>query len=111
MGVACDVTDAAQVGVMIDRVVTTCGKLDAAFNNAGVNSESATFLETSDDEFERVMTVNLRGVWNCMKGEVRQMLAQGSGAIGRDAKVWIGFCLRPPPGRSVGSSHQRVTRR
>ena len=35
MGVACDVTDAAQVGVMIDRVVTTCGKLDAAFNNAG----------------------------------------------------------------------------
>jgi NAD(P)-dependent dehydrogenase (short-subunit alcohol dehydrogenase family) len=81
MGVACDVTDAAQVGVMIDRVVTTCGKLDAAFNNAGVNSESATFLETSDDEFERVMTVNLRGVWNCMKGEVRQMLAQGSGAI------------------------------
>jgi NAD(P)-dependent dehydrogenase (short-subunit alcohol dehydrogenase family) len=81
MGVACDVTDAAQVGVMIDRVVTTYGRLDAAFNNAGVNSESATFLETSDDEFERAMTVNLRGVWNCMKGEVRQMLAQGSGAI------------------------------
>ena len=81
MGVACDVTDAAQVGVMIERVVTTYGRLDAAFNNAGVNSESAAFLETSDDEFERVMAVNLRGVWNCMKGEVRQMLAQGSGAI------------------------------
>ena len=52
-----------------------------AFNNSGVNSEAAAFLETSDDEFERVMGVNLRGVWNCMKGELRQMMAQGSGAI------------------------------
>src|SRR5690349_17586564 len=50
-------------------------------NNAGVSSEAAALLETSDDEFERVMSVNLRGVWNCMKGELRQMLAQGSGAI------------------------------
>jgi len=46
-----------------------------------VNSEAAAFLETSDDEFERVMNVNLRGVWNCMKSELRQMMAQGSGAI------------------------------
>ena len=81
IGVTCDVTDAAQVGAMIERIVSTYGRLDAAFNNAGVNSEPAAFLETSDDEFERVMAVNLRGVWNCMKGEVRQMLAQGSGAI------------------------------
>jgi hypothetical protein len=42
---------------------------------------SHAFLETSDNEFERVMSVNLRGVWNCMKGELRQMMAQGSGAI------------------------------
>jgi NAD(P)-dependent dehydrogenase (short-subunit alcohol dehydrogenase family) len=81
MGVACDVTDAAQVYAMIERAVSVYGGLDAAFNNAGVNSESAALLETSDDEFERVMAVNLRGVWNCMKGEVRQMVAQGSGAI------------------------------
>jgi NAD(P)-dependent dehydrogenase (short-subunit alcohol dehydrogenase family) len=81
MGVTCDVTDAAQVGAMIERAVSTYGRLDAAFNNAGVNSEAATFLEISDNEFERVMAVNLRGVWNCMKGEVRQMMAQGNGAI------------------------------
>ena len=81
IGVTCDVTDAAQVGAMIERTVSTYGRLDAAFNNAGVNSEPAAFLETSEDEFERVMAVNLHGVWNCMKGEVRQMLAQGSGAI------------------------------
>ena len=81
IGVTCDVTDAAQVEAMIERAVSTYGQLDAAFNNAGVNSPAAALLETSDDEFERVMNVNLRGVWNCMKGELRQMMAQGSGAI------------------------------
>jgi NAD(P)-dependent dehydrogenase (short-subunit alcohol dehydrogenase family) len=81
IGVTCDVTDAAQVEAMIERAVSTYGQLDAAFNNAGVNSPAAALLETSDDEFARVMNVNLRGVWNCMKGELRRMLAQGSGAI------------------------------
>jgi NAD(P)-dependent dehydrogenase (short-subunit alcohol dehydrogenase family) len=80
-GVTCDVTDTVQVEAMIARAVSTYGRLDVAFNNAGVNSEGAAFLETTDDEFERVMNVNLRGVWNCMKGELRQMMAQGSGAI------------------------------
>jgi NAD(P)-dependent dehydrogenase (short-subunit alcohol dehydrogenase family) len=46
-----------------------------------VNSEAAAFVETGDAEFERMMNVNLRGVWNCMKGELRQMMAQGSDAI------------------------------
>jgi NAD(P)-dependent dehydrogenase (short-subunit alcohol dehydrogenase family) len=81
IAVTCDVTDAAQVGAMIDRAVSIYGRLDAAFNNAGVNSEAAPFLETGDDEFDRVMSINLRGVWNCMKGELRQMVEQGSGAI------------------------------
>ena len=81
IAVTCDVTDTAQVEVMIERAVSTYGRLDAAFNNAGVNSEAATILQTSDDEFDRVMNVNLRGVWNCMKAELRQMMTQGSGAI------------------------------
>lgn len=81
IGVTCDVTDVAQVQAMIERAVSTYGRLDAAFNNAGVNSDAAEVLDTSDAEFERVMNVNLRGVWNCMKGELRQMMAQGSGAI------------------------------
>lgn len=46
IGVTCDVTDAAEVAAMIDQVVSTFGRLDMAFNNAGVNSESAAFLET-----------------------------------------------------------------
>src|SRR6266478_6384303 len=81
IGVTCDVTDTAQVEAMIERAVSTYGRLDAAFNNAGVNSEAAAFLETSDYELERVMGVNLRGVWNCMKAEVQQMVAQGGGVI------------------------------
>ena len=48
-----DVADTAQVAVMVKRAVSTYGRLDAAFNNAGVNSDPAAFLETSDDEFDR----------------------------------------------------------
>ena len=81
IAVTCDVTNGAQVEAMIEHSVRTYGRLDAAFNNAGVNSDAAAFLETSDNEFDRVMNVNLRGVWNCMKAELRQMLTQGSGAI------------------------------
>jgi len=81
IGMTCDVTDKSQVAAMVERAVKTYGRLDAAFNNAGINSESVPLLDTSDDEFERIFDVNLRGVWNCMKAELRQMTAQGSGAI------------------------------
>jgi NAD(P)-dependent dehydrogenase (short-subunit alcohol dehydrogenase family) len=79
--VTCDVADADQVAEMMARVVSIYGRLDAAFNNAGINTDNAPLLETPDDEFEQVMNVNVRGVWNCMKAEIRQMLSQGSGAI------------------------------
>jgi NAD(P)-dependent dehydrogenase (short-subunit alcohol dehydrogenase family) len=81
IAVTCDVTDKVQVAAMVDRAVGTYGRLDAAFNNAGVNSEGAPLLDTSDDEFERIIDINLRGVWNCMKAELRQMTAQGAGVI------------------------------
>jgi NAD(P)-dependent dehydrogenase (short-subunit alcohol dehydrogenase family) len=81
IGVTCDVTDKAQVVAMVEQAVSTYGRLDAAFNNAGINTGGAPLLDTSDDEFDRIINVNLRGVWNCMKAELRQMVAQGSGAI------------------------------
>jgi NAD(P)-dependent dehydrogenase (short-subunit alcohol dehydrogenase family) len=105
LGVTCDLTDAAQVETMIERAVSTYGRLDAAFNNAGVNSEAATFLETRDDEFDCVMNVNLRGVWNCMKSELRQMTAQGSGAIVNCC--WIGG-LKGSRGRSAYSARKHA---
>src|SRR5205823_7365841 len=87
IGVTCDVTDKAQVTAMIEQAVDTYGRLDAAFNNAGVNSDSAPLLETDDEEFDRIINVNLRGIWNCMKAELRQMTAQGSGAIVNCASI------------------------
>ena len=79
--IRCNVVDKSEVAAMVDQTVAAFGRLDAAFNNAGVNSDGADLLKTSDDEFDRIVNVNLRGVWNCMKAELRQMTAQGSGAI------------------------------
>jgi len=81
LAVTCDVIDPAQVQSMIDQTVSTFGRLDAAFNNAGVISDTIDVLETSDDEFERILSVNLRGLWHCQKAEIRQMLKQGGGTI------------------------------
>jgi NAD(P)-dependent dehydrogenase (short-subunit alcohol dehydrogenase family) len=81
LAVRYDVTDDAQVASVIDRTVSTFGRLDAAFNNAGVISRRVETADISDDEWDRVMAINLRGVWSCMKHELRQMLRNGGGAI------------------------------
>lgn len=81
IAIRCNVADEADVEAMISQTVSTFGRLDAAFNNAGVNTPSVETADASGEEFERVNTINLRGVWNCMKYELRQMREQGSGAI------------------------------
>ncbi|ACL62469.1 glucose 1-dehydrogenase [Methylobacterium nodulans] len=81
LGVRCDVANEAEVASMIERTVETFGRLDAAFNNAGIQIPPADIVDVPSEDYERVMAVNLRGVWNCMKHELRQMQAQGSGAI------------------------------
>jgi NAD(P)-dependent dehydrogenase (short-subunit alcohol dehydrogenase family) len=81
LDVACDVADEAQVSAMVERAVAAFGRLDAAFNNAGVQSPALEIADVGNAEYERVMAINLRGVWNCMKHELRRMREQGSGAI------------------------------
>jgi NAD(P)-dependent dehydrogenase (short-subunit alcohol dehydrogenase family) len=81
IAIRCDVADEAQVAAMIEQTVSTFGGLDAAFNNAGVQSPAVEIADASGEEFDRVIAINLRGVWNCMKHELRQMREQGSGAI------------------------------
>ena len=81
LAIRCNVADKSDVAAMVDQTVSAFGRLDAAFNNAGVNSDGADLMETGDDEFDRIINVNLRGVWNCMKAELRQMTVRGSGAI------------------------------
>lgn len=79
--IVCDVTDEAQVRQMVEQAVATFGRLDAAYNNAGIQSPVAETADADGDEFDRVMDINLRGIWNCMKYELQHMRAQGSGAI------------------------------
>jgi NAD(P)-dependent dehydrogenase (short-subunit alcohol dehydrogenase family) len=81
MGVLCDVSDEAQVAVMVERTVSTFGRLDAAFNNAGIQVPSSEVADQPAEEFDRVNAINLRGVWACMKHELLQMRKQGSGTI------------------------------
>ena len=81
LAITCDVRDRSRVKAMIEQAVDTYGRIDAAFNNAGINCDGAPMLETEDEEFDNILDVNLRGVWNCMKAELLHMVAQGSGAI------------------------------
>jgi NAD(P)-dependent dehydrogenase (short-subunit alcohol dehydrogenase family) len=81
IGVACDVADEAQVNAMVQQAVSVFGRLDMAFNNAGVAGPSGPFADETAEAFDKVTAVNLRGVWTCMKAELVQMGAQGSGAI------------------------------
>jgi NAD(P)-dependent dehydrogenase (short-subunit alcohol dehydrogenase family) len=81
LGVACDVADEAQVAALVERAVATFGRLDMAFNNAGIMVPTSDAADEPAEVFDRVNAVNLRGVWACMKHELRQMRAQGSGAI------------------------------
>jgi len=81
LAIRCDVADDAQVEAMVNETVATFGRLDAAYNNAGVQNLLAETADTTREDYDRVMAINLRGVWSCMKFELRQMRTQGGGAI------------------------------
>jgi NAD(P)-dependent dehydrogenase (short-subunit alcohol dehydrogenase family) len=81
IGLTCDVADEGQVAVMIERAVSEFGRLDVAFNNAGILGYTGDPADESADSFDRVTAINLRGVWTCMKHELGHMRNQGSGAI------------------------------
>jgi NAD(P)-dependent dehydrogenase (short-subunit alcohol dehydrogenase family) len=76
-----DVSQAADVAALIQAAVSQYGRLDCAFNNAGVAHRANFADEISEEAYDRVAAVNLKGVWLCMQHEIRQMREQGSGAI------------------------------
>src|SRR3954465_13436480 len=104
LAVRCDVSDDAQVEAMVERTVAEFGRLDAAFNNAGVMPHIAPTADSTRDQWERVIGINLRGVWSSMKYELRHMQSQGSGAIVNNASVGA-LGGNPGIGSYIASKH------
>jgi NAD(P)-dependent dehydrogenase (short-subunit alcohol dehydrogenase family) len=85
--VRCNVADESDVAALVDATVATYGRLDAAFNNAGIMIDAVELPDVPTKDFDLVLDVNLRGVWNCMKYELIQMRKQGSGAIVNNSSI------------------------
>lgn len=81
MFVACDVSEDAAVEAAVAKTVSAWSRIDAAFNGAGIDGEGGMAADHGLEEFDRIISINLRGVWLCLRHQIRQMLKQGSGAI------------------------------
>jgi NAD(P)-dependent dehydrogenase (short-subunit alcohol dehydrogenase family) len=103
--VRCDVTRDAEVKALMDAVLGEYGRLDYAFNNAGIEIEQGSRLpEGTDAEFDAIMGVNVKGVWNCLRHELPILLAQGGGAIVNTASV-AGLGAAPKMSIYAASKH------
>jgi NAD(P)-dependent dehydrogenase (short-subunit alcohol dehydrogenase family) len=89
----CDVRNAAEVEALVSGTVKVYGRLDVAFNNAGIEGSPAAVADLSEENWQRVLNVNLTGAFLCMKYEIEQMSKQGSGAIVNNASILghVGF--------------------
>ncbi|MCY1268832.1 2,5-dichloro-2,5-cyclohexadiene-1,4-diol dehydrogenase [compost metagenome] len=85
--IRCDVTRDAEVAALVAGTLAAYGRLDYAFNNAGIEIERGRLANGSEAEFDALMNVNVKGVWLCMKHQIPVMLAQGGGAIVNTASV------------------------
>ena len=85
--IKCDVTSAGDVAVLMAETVVAFGRLDCAFNNAGIEVEHWRLAEGREETFDRIMAINVKGVWLCMKYELEQMLKQGGGSIVNTASI------------------------
>ena len=104
-----DVTRDADVRAMIEGVVSTYGRVDCAFNNAGiagwqVDAVGKKTAEWSEEAFDRMIAVNLKGVWLCMRHELPQMQTQGGGAIVNTASI-AGLAGLPTSSAYVAAKH------
>ncbi|MBQ0744760.1 MAG: SDR family oxidoreductase [Pseudomonas sp.] len=85
--VACNVAKADEVKALMDAVIAHYGRLDCAFNNAGIEIEQDKLADGNEDVFDAIMDVNVKGVWQCMRFQIPLMLKQGGGAIVNTASV------------------------
>jgi NAD(P)-dependent dehydrogenase (short-subunit alcohol dehydrogenase family) len=106
LAIHCDVADEAEVADLIEQTVAIFGRLDAAFNNAGIMIPAVETADAEGEDFDRAVAINLRGVWNCMKYELRQMREQGSGCIVNNSS--IGGLTANPRRASYGATKHGV---
>jgi NAD(P)-dependent dehydrogenase (short-subunit alcohol dehydrogenase family) len=99
-----DVSRAIDVAAMVEQTVATYGRLDIAHNNAGIECELASIIDSSEEDWDRVLAVNLKGVWLCMKQELSHMVTQGSGSIVNTASV-VSVLGQPDMAAYVASKH------
>ena len=113
LAIACDVSDDGQVEAMVAETVAAFGRLDAAYNNAGVQNVVAETADATRDDFDRVVAINLRGVWNCLRFELREMRKQRAGAPRPLARLLpprrrrSRLLQRPSPARASGGQRTR----
>jgi NAD(P)-dependent dehydrogenase (short-subunit alcohol dehydrogenase family) len=83
----CDVTQQADVDAMVKRAVDSYGRIDCAFNNAGIEGTLAPLADYPEETFQRVLQVNVVGLWRCLRAEIPVMVKQGGGAIVNTSSV------------------------
>jgi NAD(P)-dependent dehydrogenase (short-subunit alcohol dehydrogenase family) len=76
-----DVTNEDDVKALVEKTIKAYGSLDCAFNNAGLEEAETSLVEETSNDFDKIMNVNVKGVWLCMKYEIPQMIQKGAGAI------------------------------
>ena len=91
--VKCDVSNNTDVATMIKKTIDTYGRIDFGVNNAGVEGITASTHECTEENWDKTVNINLKGVWLCMKHEITQMLKQGKGSIVNTASIagLVGF--------------------
>jgi len=89
----CDVSKSADVQNMVKKTIEMYGRLDCAFNNAGIEGISASTVECAEETWEQTIDINLKGVWLCMKHEIPEILKSGGGSIVNCASIagLVGF--------------------
>jgi A-factor type gamma-butyrolactone 1'-reductase (1S-forming) len=107
LAVRTDVADGKSVEALVKRTLDTFGRLDMAFNNAGVESGLKPLVEYSEEEFDRVIATNLKGIFLCMKYEIPTMLATGGGAIVNNSST-VGLIAWPGLAPYTASKHGMV---
>ncbi|MEY4511910.1 MAG: hypothetical protein RLZZ450_4032 [Pseudomonadota bacterium] len=97
LGIAVDVAESDQVDALVSQVVKLFGRLDIAFNNAGIDVEHEPLHLCTEAMFDSLISVNVKGVWLCMRREIQQMLEQGGGIIVNTASIGgLGGAPRQP---------------